>query len=72
MKRSRTARMILRLGLSLAVAGLPFVMTACVGYVQRDGSGVVVAEPEMFLWGGYGGYYGGYGERGFESRGGRR
>ena len=59
------------LGLSLSVLGLSLAMAGCVGYVQGDGSGVVVAEPDFFWFGGYGdgGFARGYGRRGWESRG---
>ena len=50
--------------LGLALAG-------CFGYVQGDGGGVVVAEPDLYLFGGYpdGGPARDYGRRGAESRG---
>jgi hypothetical protein len=52
---------------------LALAMTGCVGYVRGDG-GVVVAEPDVFLFGGYydRGPYREYGRRGYESRGWRR
>jgi hypothetical protein len=52
--------------------GLFFNLTGCVGYVQGPGpDGVVVAEPDMYWFGGYGDGWGarGYGGRGAESRG---
>jgi hypothetical protein len=60
----------MRLPIGLALA-LSFVLTGCVGYVEGDGGDVVVAQPDMYLYGGY--YDGGrsrdYGRRGVESRG---
>ena len=58
------------LGLFSGMA-LFFTLTGCVGYVQGEGDGVVVAEPDMFVFGGYRDGWGarGYGYRGGESRG---
>jgi len=69
----RSARIVGVLGLPLLLLGASLVMTGCVGYVRGDG-GVVVAEPDVFWFGGYGdgGYARGYGDRGWGSRGGRR
>ena len=69
------ARVIPALGLALSMLGLSLAMAGCIGFVRGPGGVVVpvpVLEPDIFLWGGYGGgYRGDYGRRGFESRGGR-
>ena len=59
-----TVQVLVGLGLSVALTG-------CVGYVQGDGGGVVVAEPDLFWFGGYGdgGHARDYGFRGGNSRG---
>ncbi len=44
------ARIASALGLSLAMLGLSLAMAGCVGYVRGPG-GIVVAEPDFFLWG---------------------
>jgi hypothetical protein len=58
-------------GAGLPVIALLLSLTGCVGYVQGDGGGAVVAEPDFFWFGGYddGGRARGYGQRGAESRG---
>ena len=71
--RRRAARIFKDLAFPLSVLGLTVAMTGCVGYVRSDEGAVIVAEPEVFIWGGYGGgYRRDYGRRGYESRGGRR
>jgi hypothetical protein len=67
--RARAAKTIFRLGLGLSL-GLTLAMAGCVGEVRDDGGGVVVAEPDYYLFGGYydGGSYRDYGRRGYESR----
>jgi hypothetical protein len=61
----------MRILCGLAIA---FALSGCVGYVQGDGGGVVVNEPDEYLFGGYfgGGHDRDYGRRGAESRGGGR
>jgi hypothetical protein len=70
--KRRTARIIYGLGMSLYALGLALAMNGCFGYVQGDGGGgVVVAEPDVYLFGGYGdgGRAHDFGRRGGESRG---
>jgi hypothetical protein len=56
----------------LIVSGfaLTLALAGCVGYVEGDGGGVVAAEPDVYLFGGYydGGPYRDYGRRGADSR----
>jgi hypothetical protein len=70
---SRAVQVVFNLGVVLVLVGLPFALPGCVGYVQGDHGGVVVAEPDFFWFGGYGdgGYGRGYGYRGGNSRWGR-
>lgn len=58
-------------GIGMTWAALALPLSGCFGYVQGDGRGVVVAEPDLFWFGGYGDGWGarGYGGRGAESRG---
>jgi hypothetical protein len=64
----RTSLLPMRL---LSGFGLALSLAGCVGYVQGDGDGVVVGEPELTIFGGYGdgGPARGYGRRGAISRG---
>jgi|GEM_PF-1960831 len=57
------------IALSWAALGLP--LAGCFGYVQGDGGPVVVAEPDLFWFGGYGDGGGArdYAGRGAASRG---
>ena len=58
-------------GAGLLASALSFSMAGCIGYVEGDGGGAVVAEPDFFWFGGYGdgGHARDYGRRGGESRG---
>jgi hypothetical protein len=69
--KGRVALILSVLGLSLSGMGLCLTLLGCFGYVQGDGGGVVVAEPDLYLFGGYadGGRGRDYGRRGAQSRG---
>ena len=75
MKKTNAPVDRIKMGLGIALVA---VLTGCVGYVDGGyGGAVVVAEPDVYVFGG--GYYGGgyyergrdvrvYSQRGFESR----